>query len=363
MSNHRTTPLASVRRAAAPTLAQRLAVPSWSSWKALVSHIVIPLFLATGMALAYLGAFHAPSPHNLPVAVVGQGPEAKVFAQMLNDKAPDKLDVKTVADHATAERQVRDRDISAAYENDGTHATLIVATAASATTAEVTQKLFLPIAYQQNLPLQIDDVVPVGSGDATGQGLFFLMVALTIGGYASAIAVAAATVAMKVLWRFAVAAIVSGVIAGIGLIVAGPIFNVVTAQQWPIGLMAWLYVFGIISIGVGLHPVLGKWTTPTLTFLFVMLNITSCGGIFAQPMQPALFSGLNSFWNGAAWIDAVQSLLYFPGRQFGFDGLRLALWAAAGITLVVITHTWSVRKRRLADEAIPFTEEDAVIAA
>ncbi|WP_371835824.1 hypothetical protein, partial [Ochrobactrum sp. C6C9] len=37
------------------------------------SHILVPLFLAIGMGLAYLGAFHAPTPHDLPVGIVGQG--------------------------------------------------------------------------------------------------------------------------------------------------------------------------------------------------------------------------------------------------------------------------------------------------
>ena len=76
-----------------------------------------------------------------------------------------------------------------------------------------------------------------------------------------------------------------------------------------------------------------------------------------------MFSGLHSFWNGAAFIDATQALLYLPGRMFAFDGLRLALWAGVGAALVVTTHLWSVRRRRLADEAIPVTEEDGLVAA
>ena len=340
----------------------RFGWPSGATWKALGAHILIPLVLAAGMALAYLGGFH-PDPHNVPVAVVGDTPQAMVFAQSMNDKAGDKLDVRTVADDAAARKLVTDGTIFAAYETDATHATLLVASAASATAVDVAEKVFMPIAYEQHLPITVDDLRATNPNDASGQALFFLLVALTVGSYASAIAVAAVTARIAVGWRLGIGAAVAAVIAAIGVVVAGPIYQVVDGNQWGVWLLAWLYSFGIVSIGVGLHSVLGKWTTPTLTALFVMLNVTSSGGVFPASLLPPLFAGLNTFWNGAAWLDAVQSLLYFPGRAFGFDGLRLALWAATGIVLVVVTHLWSVRKRRLADDTISVTEEDEVIAA
>jgi hypothetical protein len=357
MSTHRIAPM--------PVQQRRSIWPPASFWKALGSHLLIPLFLAAGMALAYLGAFHQPEPHDLPVAIVGTGPAADVFAQTLNDKAAKELDVTTVADASTARAKVKSQELAAAYETDATHATIIVSTASSATTAEAATKLFLPIAYQQHLPVTIDDVRPAAVKDGTGQGLFFLLVALSVGSYASAIAVAAVTAKLGMGWRIGIAAGVALVVAGIGVVVAGPVYGVLSGNEWSIWLLGALYVFGIVTIGIGLHPVLGKWTTPALTMLFVMLNFTSSGGIFAASLSPALFAGLNTFWNGAAWLDAARALTYFPGQAFGFDGLRLALWATAGIALIGVTHLLSARKRRLADEQrlVTAAEEESVIAA
>jgi hypothetical protein len=334
-----------------------------SFWKTLGTHMLIPLFLAAGMALAYLGAFHQPQPHDLKVAIVGNSAQSMVFAQTLADKAVGKLDVQTVVDKAAATQLVTNRSIVAAYEVDTSHATLIVASAASETAVSAAEQIFFPIAYQQNLPLQIDDVVPVPEHDNTGQGLFFLLVALSVGGYASAIVVAGVTGVISVRWRLAVTALAAAAISAIGIIVAGPIYHVLGANQWKIWLFAWLYDFGIIAIGVGLHPILRKWTTPVLTLLFVMLNFTSSGGVFTAPFMPAFFAGLNTFWNGAAWLNTAQALTYFPGQTFGLDALRLALWAGVGVTLIVLTHLWSVRRLALADEAAPTTEEESIIAA
>jgi hypothetical protein len=130
-----------------------------------------------------------------------------------------------------------------------------------------------------------------------------------------------------------------------------------------IWLVGWLYSLAIVLIGVGLHPVLRHWTTAALTMLFVMLNFTSSGGIFAVALMPGFFAGLNSFWNGAAWLDAAQTIQYFPGQAYGLDILRLGLWAAAGLGLTLLTHLLSRRRVRLANERVSTREEEAVIAA
>ncbi len=155
----------------------------------------------------------------------------------------------------------------------------------------------------------------------------------------------------------------AAVIAAIGVVVAGPIYQVVDGNQWGVWLLAWLYSFGIVSIGVGLHPVLGKWTTPTLTALFVMLNVTSSGGVFPASLLPPLFAGTQHLLErrGLARRRTVAPLLPWPRirlrraapRALGHRGNR----PRRGDPL------WSTRKRRLADDTISVTEEEEVIAA
>jgi hypothetical protein len=338
-------------------------LPPAAFWKALGLHLLIPFFLAGGMGLAYLGAFAQPEPDHLQIAVVGQAPESQVFAQAINDKALDKLDVRTVPDAGTARDLIAGREIAAAYEAGPDAATLFVASAASDTTASIVQKVFLPIAYSQHLPLKIEDVVAPGEHDPTAQGLFFLLVALSVGGYSCAIAISVVAARVAVLWRVGIAVASAGIIAGIGVAVAGPVYSVIDHNQWGIWLLAWLYDLAIILIGVGLHPVLRQWTTPVLTLLFVMLNFTSSGGIFTSAMLPPFFAGLNTFWNGSAWLHAAQTLSYFPGQDFWTDGLKLGLWAAVGGLLITLTHQWSVRRSRIADERVPVREEEEGVAA
>lgn len=332
-------------------------------WRNLGLTMLIPFFLATVMGLAYLGAFHQPEPHHLPVAVVGDSSQTLVFAQTLKNDTGEALDVRTIADADTARQLVADREIYAAYAPGQDSATLFVSSAASETTANIAQKVFLPIAYEAHLPLQVEDVVPAGEHDNTGQGLFFLLVALSIGGYASAIPISGHMGRFRLAGRFGLAAGAGAVVAAIGMVIAGPIYHIIEANIWGSWLLSWLYVSAIVLLGMGLHPLLRHWTTPVLTLLFVALNFTSSGGIFVPEVQPGLFAGLGAFWNGQAWLHAVQTLAYFAGQSIGMDILRLALWLVPGALLVVLTHLWSVRRTRLADEDVRISELDEAGAA
>lgn len=340
-----------------------LGLPSAATWRSIGAHLLIPLFLAIGMAFAYLGAFHAPSAHDLPVAVVGTTPQAAVFAQTLNDKGDGKVAVRTVADAAQAKRWIVDQKILAAYEATPEGANLYVSRAASEAGAATAETIFLPIAYQQHLPVNVVDVRPGTVQDPGGQTLFFLLVALSVGAYASAVAIAAATARLRAGWRLGIGAVVSFVLSAIAVIIGGGVYQALNGNEWSIWLLGALYVFGILSIGIGLHPILGKWTTPALTALFVMLNFTSSGGVYPASLSPWFFAGLHSFWNGAAWLDAARALTYFPDQSIGFDALRLALWAVAGVLLVVIGAAFARSRRVLAEPARDAQEAETDLVA
>ncbi len=357
-------PTPELRRIPAAAPARRIAWPPAATFVGVARHLMIPLFLALGMAFAYMGAFHAPAPHHMPVAVVGSGPEAQVFAQTLNDKGAGKLAVTTVGSASAARQQILDQKIAAAFQMNASGATLFVSHAASEAGAATAQAVFQPIAYEQHLPLKIVDVRSGTEQDPAGQSLFFLMIAITVGAYASSVAISASASKLGILWRMGIGAVAGFVVAAAAIIIAGGVYHALNGNEWLIWLLSGLYAFGIISIGIGLHPFLRGWTTPTLTALFVMLNVTSAGGVYPSYLEPTFFAGLTTFWNGAAWLDAARMLTYFPGQNIGFDALRLSLWAVAGIALIVIGHLATRSRRVLADETIAATaqEEELVVA-
>ncbi|MFE5936990.1 hypothetical protein ACFQ69_16525 [Streptomyces sp. NPDC056470] len=317
---------------------------STSALRHVLGHLLTPLLMCVGMGLAYLGAFHAPQPHDLRVDVVGSGPTAQVLAQTLHDKGAGALDVRTVPDRETAVAALRDQSSFGAYL-PGTHPELLVASASSDTSAIAVEKVFTKVAAAQDAPLEITDVAPVSGGDPTGQGVFFLLVALSIGSYASVAVIGGAGAVLPLRVRTLLAAGTSLVVSLVGTVFAGPMFHLVDQGLGGVWAMSWLYSAGILLTGVGLHTFLRRWTTLGVMVLFVMLNFTSSGGIYRPELQPGFFGALHAFWNGAGFVEGVRSHVYFDGHALGGHLLVLALWLLAGVAVTLCAGLAEARRR------------------
>ncbi|MBF6450685.1 ABC transporter permease [Nocardia elegans] len=311
----------------------------------MAGHLLTPLLMCLGMGLAYLGASHQPEPNHVQVAIVGDSPEVKVMAQTLKDRAGDALEVVTLANRADAVDRLQHRDLAGAFVPDGQSPELLVAKANSDTTAMAVETVFGAVTAQQNLPLRTTDIAPTASGDPTGQGLFFVLVALSIGAYGSVAAISVAGAGTRMAVRALTAVATSFVVSVIGIVLAGPVFHVVDHDYASIWAMGWLYAAGILFIGIGLHPFLKRWTTLAVMVLFVMLNFTTSGGIYRPELQNGFFGALHSFWNGAGFVEGARSLLYFDGNG-GLGGriASLALWFAAGVVLVLVGGVYERRR-------------------
>lgn len=315
-------------------------------------HLLVPVLLGTGMALAYLGAFAQPEPHAVRLDVVGTGPQAAVLASTLQDGLGNRAAVRTVPTVAAARDALTHREISGAYVPDPVRPRLLLATAASDTTAVTVERMLGPVALAQGLPLQVVDVVAVGSTDTSGQGVFFYLVALSVGSYSAAIAIGAAGGRLPMRLRMLVGVGAGGVLALIATVIAGPVYGALPSAVVAIGLLAWLYSTAVVLLGVGLHTFLGRFTTFAMVALFVMLNFTSSGGVFASEMQPGFFAALHSFWIGSGLLEAGRNLIYFPALGIGRDVTVLALWLAAALVVVGLAAL-AERRRPARADAVP----------
>ena len=321
-----------------------------------LGHLITPLLMCLGMGLAYLGAFHAPQPHDLRVDVVGSGPGAQVLAQTLHDKGAGALDVRTAPDRDEAVAALRDRSSFGAYL-PGERPELLVASASSDTSAMAVEKVFTKVAAGQGAPLKVTDVAPVSEGDPTGQGIFFLLVAVSIGSYASVAVIGGAGAVLPLRIRALLASGMSLVVSLIGTAFAGPVFHLVDRGLGGLWAMSWLYAAGILLIGVGLHTFLKRWTTLGMMVLFVMLNFTSSGGIYRPELQPGFFGSLHAFWNGAGFVEGLRGHVYFDGQGLGRNVIVLVAWLLVGVvTMAAAGRAEGVRRRAVAPGAVPDVE-------
>ncbi|MFW0792764.1 hypothetical protein AAFP30_03015 [Gordonia sp. CPCC 205515] len=319
--------------------------------RTVLSHIAVPLLMGAVMALAYLGGFHKPDPHDLRIDIVGSTTQTAVVTDQLQRALGDHADLRVVDTVDQARDALLHREIAGAYVLSDSHPTLMVSTGASDTAAVSIERMFMPVAAHAGLPLDITDVAPVDSGtDPSGQSLFFFLVALTVGAYATAIAIGAAGASKPLSIRIGLGVIGAAVNTALVTFIGTVIFDAIGSHTGQIMALAFVYCLAIMAFGIALHSLIGRFTTIVMVTLFVGLNFTSSGGVFPPSLQPGFFGALHSFWIGAGFNEAGRNLLYFPSVGITGEVWKIVGWVIVGAALL---GTAAAVERRRAANTLP----------
>lgn len=332
--------------------------------RTVLNHMLIPVIMAVVMALCYLGGLHKPAPHALPVAVVGPVQAAGPAAAQLQQAAGDKLDVRTYATPADATAALKQREVYGAYVLSATAPQLLVASASSDAATNVATRVFTSMAAKQGKPLAVTDVVPLSENDPIGQNGFFYLVILSIGAYATAISIAAAGATRRFRERLALTLGAGVAVPTLLLGVAATLFDMFTGHGAKVWVLSVVYGITVMGISVGLHTLVGRYSTLLFNAMFVALNFTSSGGIFPPELQPGFFGWLHDFWVGAGFIDVLNQVLYFPEASSRGGYWILAGWLLAAVGSLALAHHVELRRRharRLARHARSM--RDALVSA
>jgi hypothetical protein len=128
-----------------------------------VALVLIPaLVLMLAFAFSYVGAFHEPTPHHVPVAVVG----SSAAAVQLSRLPGDPLEARQASSRPDALSQIDDRDVYGAYDAATNH--LFVASAANRAIAVALEETFNRAAAALALGGRITDPVDVEARAAAG---------------------------------------------------------------------------------------------------------------------------------------------------------------------------------------------------
>jgi hypothetical protein len=147
--------------------------------------VVGVLLLELGFILSYVGAFHAPRPHRIPIAVVAPAQEAPRLVTELNRISGHPLDARRVSSAAAARTKIENGSTSAALVVDPTSKTdvLLVASGGGTSVVTATEQVADRVEASQQRSLTVTEVVPLQAGDGRGLTGFYLVVGWLVGGY------------------------------------------------------------------------------------------------------------------------------------------------------------------------------------
>jgi hypothetical protein len=301
-----------------------------------VALVLLPAtVLMLAFAFFYVGAFHDPTPHQVPVAVAG--PPAAV-AQL--DRLPgDPLDPRAASSRSEALSLIDDREVYGAY--DAAANRLFVASAANRATAVALEQTFGRIAAAQGRPAaRVTDVNPLPPEDPNGTAAFYAVIAWMFGGYIAATLIGLigsprstsrqrAAARIGALAGFAV---VSGILSVVMLRASFDVFSGHVVALCAIGALT---IFASGAATAGIQAAAGPAGTGLVILVFVILGNSASGGPFARPLLPGLWSTIGGVLPPGASVDLARSALFFDGARIAGPILVLVCWAALGTLLAL----------------------------
>src|ERR1700761_8246281 len=173
------------------------------------------LFAAVFVALV-LSAFHAPSPHGLPVGIVAPATVTAHVGQALGRAVPGGFDLRAYGGEAAARAAIARNQLDGALIAAPGGLRLLVAQAAGAAPAQALTSAMGAVAARSGLPLTVTDVVPPLAGDTMALSPFFVSLGVLIPSLAAGSASALAFRRARFAWCVAapvVAAVALGAVA------------------------------------------------------------------------------------------------------------------------------------------------------
>lgn len=321
-----------------------------------LSGFLLPLFFLIGLPLGLVSAFHAPSPHDMKVLVVG--PE-QVVTKITRELDKTKQFEATQTDVAAEARsQVEDRDVvgsikitaeqpaATAASSEGTvrpiyTVTTYIANAGGRSAAAAIEGAAANVASQLGVTPKVVDVAPLAKTDTLGTTLFYLLTYTSLGAYLTVIVLTQVVPKARLRVRFgavAAAAIAAPlVVFGLSSIVVGDYGQSFGTIMALLGVDA-ISVLTVGTMAILIQSLLGNGAMFGIMATVVMLNFPSAGGAVPASMLPPFWAGIHDFWFGAGAFESFRSIVYFNGAQLGRWLPQLLAWTVGLILLTLVVH-------------------------
>jgi hypothetical protein len=324
----------------------------------LASSLWFPALFLAGFLFCYLLPMHAPTPHHVPVVVVGEQAADQLDAA-LRETSPNSFEVDPVADEQAARDAILQRDAVAGYVP--ATGELFYAKANGMMLLQTLQQTFAPIAAAAGNQLVLTDLAPTAPGDPMVTGLFYCLLPMNIAPYIAVMMLLRTELSRRqklltIVGVGIVAAVVSFLVAfALDVIPGKPMFI----------LLGFLLTQAVAWTTFGLVPLVKQFIPGVAIAVFVMLSVPSSGGAVPKELVHPFFQSLHWVLPLGQAVEAIRGVLYFDNVHTVPGALGLLAWWALGVLLVVVDH---LRKQRSStqDEAgsgeyedVP--EEDVVV--
>jgi hypothetical protein len=293
---------------------------------------VAGLLLACAFVGLFTAAVHAPRPNGVAVAVVAPARVEQRLEAGLDRAMPGRFDLERYPSAAAARRALLDQDVSGVVMVTGRRPRLLVASAASAPTAEAVRAGFVAALGGR---LAVVDARPLPAHDGRGLSAFFTVAGTTV---ASVLFGALLFFfARGVDTRLRVAALIAfALLAGLVVaLTADVVVGALTGAFLAVAGLTALLALAVAAPTAALTQLLGLPGVGLSALVLMLVALPSSGGPVGAQLLPGFYAALTHALPGGAALTALRSAVYFDGAAIGGLVAVLAAWALAGLVLEI----------------------------
>jgi hypothetical protein len=319
--------------------------PLWRQF--VIISIVLPLMIVLA-ALAFAWPAARIAPRDLPVGIVGGGAASQQLPQGLTRSEPGGFDVQVYADQGAARTAIEDREVYGAFAVTPRGVTVLEASAASPTVAQLLSTVGQELARHASGPDRVVsatdvDVVPTSASDPRGLVLSSVLLPLTICGIIMAAAVGL-VLGFRPAWRQIMALAVVSATAGLGAFLIAQGFLGALPHEY---LATWaalsLTVLAIGATAAGLIALAGPAGLGLSAALMIFIGNPFSGATSAPQLLPAAVGHIGQWLPPGAAASLLRSTAYFGGHGASGPLSVLILWSVLGLAAIVAGHHAPIR--------------------
>jgi len=303
----------------------------------------LPLFFIVGFCLCYIAAFHAPHPHDVPIAVVGSSSAASTLQADLDDAQPGVFDVRAFDDLDTAQEAVLRGQVAVAV--DPGDAQLYKASAHQYQVSALIPAMLTPVLTAEGDAPAVVDLAPLPAYDEYGTVSLYLMLAWCIGGYMVAMFIGLMGAPLRHRTRVTVILVGAAVISLVTNLLAGPVVGAVQGHFAELALLGWAWIVAIGLAVNGISYFVGRFVALPAMIVFVFLSMPASGGAYPAWFMPQPFAALNAVVVGSGITEMLKRVLYDVGPGYSRGLTMMASYAVAGVVLMLVGKRWWEARR------------------
>jgi hypothetical protein len=317
-------------------------------WRQLtIIALVVPLLIVLAV-LAFAWPAARIAPRNLPIGIVGAGQASQQAVQGLNRAEPGGFDVQRYPSQSAARSAIEDRSVYGALVLAGHRITVLEASAASPTVAQLLTAVGGKLAQAERaegaaVEVRDVDVVPTSAGDPRGLVLSSAVLPMTICGVVMA-AVVGLLLAFRPAWRQILALVVVSAAAGLGsYLIAEGFLGALPGEHLATWAAMSLTMLAIGSATAGLIALVGTLGLGLGSAMMIFIGNPFSGVTSAPQLLPTAVDRIGQWLPPGAGANLLRSTAYFHGHGAAGHLTVLLAWTVLGLGAVILGHHGPIR--------------------